>query len=105
MWSTVERNDAYIVNHFEHNRHVLARLHNLDVVVVAGWKHRRSGAESHNAPLRHTTIFRAVGSRAASSHSDWLSGGLLLRLLCKGWDLAIGGINDQGRLGQSRRLR
>src|SRR5580698_8221754 len=43
MRAPIQGNHADVMNHFTHNHHVVRRLHDLEVVVVYSWKHRRPG--------------------------------------------------------------
>ena len=64
MGTPVHRHDARIVNHLCENRDRVARLHELDVVVVDAWQERRPRGGPLEAPLVQGQILRPFSNAA-----------------------------------------
>jgi hypothetical protein len=65
MWTAIERNDAGVVNHLVEDHEVIARLEQLDVLVVAARDDRGPGVEPEDAPLVHGKILGVCGGSAS----------------------------------------
>src|SRR5690242_11544754 len=60
MRTSIDRDDARGVDHLVVDQYVVARLHNLHVLVVTNRDHRRAGVVAEEAAFRSITIFRAI---------------------------------------------
>ena len=61
MRPPVDGDDASGMDHFVVHHHVVVRLDDLDVLVVADRHHRRSGVVPEQAPFRGVSIFGTIG--------------------------------------------
>ena len=67
MRAAVKRYDPYVVHHLVQDDHIVRRLEQLDVLVVAtGGDDRRSRREPHDASLCDAAVFRTIGSDPAT---------------------------------------
>jgi hypothetical protein len=65
MWTSIEWDDASVVHHLGVDRDVVARLEQLDVLVVPAGDDRGTGVEPEDAPLLHGKVL-GVGGCSAS---------------------------------------
>src|SRR6516225_503311 len=61
MWTSVRWDNARIMNLFVENHHVSGSLDEPKIIVVAGWRHRRTAVGAHDTALRHGAVFRPLG--------------------------------------------
>ena len=60
MRTSVQWNDAHIMNHFDKNHHVTRALYDPVIVVVARIQHRRARAEHHETSIVEVIGFRRI---------------------------------------------
>jgi hypothetical protein len=65
MWTSVERDDASLVNHLDMNRDVVARLDQLDVLVVPARDDWGPGVEPDDTPLVNGKVLGVFGGSAS----------------------------------------
>ena len=106
MRTAVHRDDPRVVIHLEQQDHVVRRLHDLHVVVVAARLERWSGAEPEQAALRQPAILRIIVADTIGAHPDRIAagrlvrGGFLLRLGRHRRNLAVRRVDDERSLLQ-----
>ena len=71
-----ERDDAGVVDHFVVDHDVVARLNDLNVVVIRARRHRRAGVEAENAALADPAI---LGTKSQTLSE------LTFKVVVKGW--------------------
>src|SRR5207302_251073 len=75
MRTSVQRNDANVVEHLGENHHVSRSLHNLVIVVVGAAQHGRSVVvHQDTARAERLVLYRIVGPASALSRGCTLSG-------------------------------
>src|SRR5229473_1050221 len=82
MRTSVQRDDADVVDHLDENHHVSRRLHDLIVVVVGPGKHWRSGAVHDDATRAQVLVLCGVGGSPPSLFRLRACGSSLLSLRC-----------------------
>ena len=91
MWTSIERDDASLVNHLDVHHEVIARLDQLDVLVVAAREDRGPGVEPDDAPLVDGKVFGVFDGFASRAENilSLLSGRRHRR------NLPVGRIDDE----------
>ena len=92
MRPAVERDDAGVVRHLVHDRHVAGRLHDLQVAVVAGLQPRQAEVHAAFAGREHFRILERVRLAVLD-----LGGAPLLRFGRHRRNPAVGRIGDERR--------
>ena len=96
MWAVVQRDDAGLVDHLVHDRHVALRLNDAMAVAVDLRRQRTDNAEA-DAAVVEREILRAV-ERAVAVGAARRQGALALGLRRERRQLAVGRLDDQRRL-------
>src|SRR5580704_5286599 len=90
MRTPVGGNNADIVYHLDDDHHVSGALHDLVVVVVTTWNHRRTGDRPEDAAVGEGTILGSIGGMEALRFRT--GSGALLAIGSEGGDSSIGRI-------------
>src|SRR5262249_48237922 len=95
--TAIERDDASVMHHFQKDHDIPDSLHDLIIVVVAGWKHGRICP--HDATIGQGSVFGTIGGMQGSSF--WPGRRLLLCFRSQWRNSSIGRVhNDRGPPGR-----